>query len=71
MKILAWFEILPKTLNIYEFLYSTIPDPKLGSGNIDEHMPWADMIENNLGYKFNNRAFLLQVIEFHIFNFLY
>jgi len=60
-KLLKWFGIL-SDVQIDELLNSSPPNPVIGTGNIDHHMPWADFLENKLDYKFNNRAFLLQVI---------
>lgn len=59
-KLLKWFNILPD-IQIDDLLYSEALDPRIGSGNVDHHMPWADNIEIQFGYKFNNRAYLLQV----------
>lgn len=61
LQILKWFEILPKSLQINEYLHSDVPNPLLGEGDVNQHMPWAQKMEEMLGYKFRNRAFLLQV----------
>ncbi|EFN79336.1 Endoribonuclease dcr-1 [Harpegnathos saltator] len=59
-KLLKWFGILPD-IKIDELLNGTnSSNPIIGIGNPNEHMPWADSIEKRLGYKFNNRAYLLQ-----------
>ncbi|XP_032687848.1 endoribonuclease Dicer-like [Odontomachus brunneus] len=59
-KLLKWFGILPD-IEIDELLSGTSSlNPIIGNGNPNEHMPWADNIEKRLGYKFNNRAYLLQ-----------
>lgn len=62
-KLLKWFGILPDEIRIDKLLdYNNSPDPIIGSGDPNYHMPWADDIETKFGYKFKNRAFLLQVI---------
>lgn len=61
LQIIKWFEILPKSLNVDEYLYSEVRNPQLGDGDVNVHMPWAQTMEERLGYKFRNRAFLLQV----------
>lgn len=61
LKILKFFEILPKSLDVKDFINSEVPDPKIGFGDISEHLSCADEIEARIGYKFKNRAFLLQV----------
>ncbi|EZA61552.1 Endoribonuclease Dicer [Ooceraea biroi] len=58
-KLLKWFGIL-SDMQVDEVLNSSSPNPLINAGNIDYHMPWADVMEAKLGYKFNNRAFLLQ-----------
>ncbi|KMQ96898.1 endoribonuclease dicer [Lasius niger] len=58
-KLLKWFGILPE-VEIDELLYSNPLDPIIGSGDLNKYMPWADAMEIKIGYKFNNRAFLLQ-----------
>ncbi|KAJ8678833.1 hypothetical protein QAD02_014620 [Eretmocerus hayati] len=60
LNIVKWFQILPKTLDMHGLLYGDIPNPRLGVGEIDKLMPWADAIESRIGYKFKNRALLLQ-----------
>ena len=63
LSILKWFEILPQNLNTEAFFNSEVPNPQITQGNVDEHMPWADVIARRINYKFRNRAFLLQVIS--------
>ncbi|KAL6436316.1 hypothetical protein ACFW04_004692 [Cataglyphis niger] len=58
-KLLKWFGILPD-IQIDELLYSSPLDPLIDSGDPNKYMPWADDMETKIGYKFNNRAFLLQ-----------
>ncbi|XP_023246881.1 endoribonuclease Dicer [Copidosoma floridanum] len=71
LKILMWFNILPQNLDEEKYLHPTVPDPRLGLGNVNEHLPLADKIEKNLGYKFNNRAFLLQSLNLFTAKVLY
>ncbi|XP_072751991.1 endoribonuclease Dicer [Anoplolepis gracilipes] len=59
VELLKWFGILPD-VKIDELLYDNPPDPLIGSGNPNTYMPWACDMETKIGYKFNNRAFLLQ-----------
>ncbi|XP_071570826.1 endoribonuclease Dicer [Temnothorax nylanderi] len=60
-KLVKWFGILPDIDNrIDKLLDNNPPDPVIGSGDPNRHMPWADTIEIKFGYKFKNRAFLLQ-----------
>ncbi|XP_015599757.1 endoribonuclease Dicer isoform X2 [Cephus cinctus] len=59
-KLLIWFGILPESLNIYQILFQQLQNPVIGSGNIDNHIPWAGVMERKIGYQFTNRAFLLQ-----------
>ncbi|XP_018354963.1 PREDICTED: endoribonuclease Dicer [Trachymyrmex septentrionalis] len=58
-KLLKWFGILPD-VSIDKLLDSISQDPVIGVGDLDYHMPWADTLESKIGYKFKNRAFLLQ-----------
>ncbi|XP_033323014.2 endoribonuclease Dcr-2 isoform X1 [Megalopta genalis] len=61
IKLLTWFEILPKqVINIDALLLNVHENQIISQGNIDYLMPWASDIEKRLGYKFKNRAFLLQ-----------
>lgn len=59
-KLLTWLEVLPRDLNIVDLLSRTNYNPKLGDGNVNTHMPWADKIEQLMNYKFKNRHYLLQ-----------
>ncbi|XP_014473379.1 PREDICTED: endoribonuclease Dicer [Dinoponera quadriceps] len=59
-KLLQWFGILPD-IAIDELLNGTsLSHNSTIGGNPNEHMPWADSLERRLGYKFNNRAYLLE-----------
>ncbi|XP_011494459.1 PREDICTED: endoribonuclease Dicer [Ceratosolen solmsi marchali] len=60
LSIVKWFQILPKTIVVKEFLHSSVPNPCIQSGDIDVHILWVNNIEKRVGYKFKNRAFLLQ-----------
>lgn len=64
---MKYFEILPKDLDINDFCHSEPCNPCIGPGRLEEHTSWADKVEKNIGYKFNNRGFLLQVSEKLIF----
>ncbi|XP_011632113.1 endoribonuclease Dicer isoform X1 [Pogonomyrmex barbatus] len=58
-KLLQWFGILPD-IKIDKLLDNNTLDPVMGCGDPDKYMPWANIIETKFGYKFKNRAFLLQ-----------
>lgn len=60
-KILTWFEILPRQLQVVEMLQRIPRSPRLGAGNPDDHMTQAHYIETQIGYEFEDRAYLLQV----------
>ncbi|KAL0108749.1 hypothetical protein PUN28_014111 [Cardiocondyla obscurior] len=62
VKLLKWFGILHENVNIDKLLDDNPSNPIIGSGNIDYHMPWANAVETNIGYKFKNRGFLLQAL---------
>ncbi|KAI4489336.1 hypothetical protein M0802_011205 [Mischocyttarus mexicanus] len=59
-KLLIWLNILPSATNINELLYNISQKPEIGFGDPNLYMPWADKLEANMGYKFKNRAYLLQ-----------
>ncbi|XP_076220926.1 endoribonuclease Dcr-2 isoform X2 [Nomia melanderi] len=59
VNLLTWFEILPKDIDINALLFTVPKDPEI-SEDVDYLIPWASNIEQKLGYKFENRAFLLQ-----------
>lgn len=61
--LLQWFQILPYKIDANELLFGTSRNPIISEGNINHLMPWASNIETKLGYKFNNRGYLLQVIN--------
>ncbi|XP_025991526.1 endoribonuclease dcr-1 [Solenopsis invicta] len=58
-ELLKWFGIL-SDIKIDKLLDSEPQNPIIGDGNLNYHMPWADNIEAQFGYKFKNRGFLLQ-----------
>ncbi|KAG7187562.1 hypothetical protein KM043_018832 [Ampulex compressa] len=58
--LLKWFGVLPNNVNISELLHCNSKEPLITEGNPDYHMPWACSIEERMGYKFHNRAYLLQ-----------
>ncbi|EGI69620.1 Endoribonuclease Dcr-1 [Acromyrmex echinatior] len=58
-KLLKWFGILPD-VKIDMLLGSISQNPVIGVGDPNYYMPWADTLESKIGYKFKNRAFLLQ-----------
>ncbi|KAK2580644.1 hypothetical protein KPH14_007750 [Odynerus spinipes] len=59
-KLLVWFGILPKNTDIVQLLYSRPLKPEISPGDPSIHMPWAEIIQQKLDYKFQNKAFLLQ-----------
>lgn len=61
--LLQWFQILPYKIDANELLFGTPQNPIISEGNINHLMPWASNIETKLGYRFNNRGYLLQVIN--------
>ena len=62
LTLLQWFQILPSEIDVDALLFGTPQNPIICEGNIDSFMPWASKIESQLGYKFNNKGYLLQVI---------
>ncbi|XP_076280664.1 endoribonuclease Dcr-2 isoform X2 [Lasioglossum baleicum] len=61
INLLTWFEILPKeAVNIDSLLVTVHENDIISQQNINYFMPWANDIEERLGYKFQNRKFLLQ-----------
>ena len=61
VSILNWFGIIPSKIEIKgpsTFQRQTVKYETIG---VNEHMPWADLIETRLNYKFNDRTLLLQV----------
>ncbi|XP_012287234.1 endoribonuclease Dicer [Orussus abietinus] len=60
VKFLTWLDVLPKNIDIKKVFFQASESPRYGEGNINIHMPWANYIEEKIGYKFKDRAFLLQ-----------
>ncbi|XP_060820377.1 endoribonuclease Dicer-like isoform X2 [Bombus pascuorum] len=60
LMLLQWFQILPYKIDANELLFGTPQNPIISEGNINHLMPWASNIETKLGYRFNNRGYLLQ-----------
>ncbi|XP_015183335.1 PREDICTED: endoribonuclease Dicer isoform X2 [Polistes dominula] len=60
VKLMIWLNILPSNTDIHSLLYSVSQKPEIGFGDPNLYMPWADKLETNMGYKFKNRAYLLQ-----------
>lgn len=59
--LLKWFKMLPKEVNIDTLLFDNSTNV-ICEENVNYFMPWASDIETKIGYKFQNRAFLLQVM---------
>lgn len=59
-KLLQWFGVLPKQMKIEKILYGQPLSAKIGTGNMDVHMRWANSIQETLGYTFKDQSFLLQ-----------
>lgn len=63
---MEWMGIIPKSENLLDLLSSPPPNPILSDNvtpdKIDFHIPHWQTIEQKLGYKFKNRAFLLQAL---------
>lgn len=67
--IVRWFNILPVTREEIDVngIFSIIPgspliDPSKTIADVDQHIPNYAKLEEALGYKFNNRAYLLQAL---------
>lgn len=60
LTLLQWFQILPSEIDVDTLLFGTPQNPIICEGNINHFMPWASKIESQLGYKFNNKGYLLQ-----------
>ncbi|XP_043525578.1 endoribonuclease Dicer [Frieseomelitta varia] len=60
LTLLQWFQILPSEIDVDALLFGTPQNPIICEGNINSFMPWASKIESQLGYKFNNKGYLLQ-----------
>jgi endoribonuclease Dicer len=62
MRVMSWFGIMPvKMLNSLNLLDNPYPSPRQKfSSDPSTLLPMADSVEETLGYKFADRAFLLQ-----------
>lgn len=63
---IEWLKIIPKSENLLTLLSAPPPNPILQTGvtskNVEFHIPHWRVIEEKLGYHFNNRGFLLQAL---------
>lgn len=66
LKFLEWINFFPKSVKMEELLKQPSPDPVLNKNSTKRdilfHIPHWDMIENTLGYKFQDKAYLLQAV---------
>ncbi|XP_046751680.1 endoribonuclease Dicer isoform X2 [Diprion similis] len=62
-KLLQWFQIIPREIPINIVLVEKPKNPLIGDGNPNIHMTWASTLEERIGYKFQNRGFLLQAFS--------
>ena len=60
MKIVQWFNILPD-FNVDDVFLPPQESPLFSNANPNDLLPMADLVEERIGYKFNNRGYLLQV----------
>ncbi|XP_053977112.1 endoribonuclease Dicer [Hylaeus volcanicus] len=62
--LLKWFKILPRHINgdilLFDKSRSVVVSETVNQDKLNYFMPWASDIETKLGYKFKNRAYLLQ-----------
>lgn len=56
--ILRWLHVLPENVDVDTLLYKLNENPV--SSVVNDHIPNASDIERNIGYRFKNRAYLLQ-----------
>ncbi|KRT83525.1 helicase [Oryctes borbonicus] len=65
IKLVEWLQIIPG-VNLLELFSQPPPNPILNphstQKNVDFLLPTYEDLERNLGYKFNNRAYLLQAL---------
>ncbi|XP_044009238.1 endoribonuclease Dicer-like [Aphidius gifuensis] len=59
-KLLKWFGVLPDNMNINKILNDKPSDGRFTNDDPLKHMNWIDSIESSIGYKFNNKIYLLQ-----------
>ncbi|XP_046627604.1 endoribonuclease Dicer isoform X1 [Neodiprion virginianus] len=62
-KLLQWFQIIPCEIPVESILGGEPKNPLIGDGNPNMHMAWASTLEERIGYKFQNRGFLLQAFS--------
>lgn len=66
MCIFKWLEVIPSCINLPELFSQPPPNPLLNESasqnNIDFLIPGYKELEKNLGYTFNNRAYLLEAL---------
>ncbi|GJQ77072.1 Dcr-2 [Trypoxylus dichotomus] len=66
IQLIKWLEIIPGNINLIQLFKQPLPNPVLNphatQKNIDFLLPSYGDLEKNLGYKFNNRAYLLQAL---------
>ncbi|KAL7303434.1 hypothetical protein TKK_0004617 [Trichogramma kaykai] len=60
IQILKWFEVLPPSLDVDHILTCKPENPLLRDVDVRPFMPWSKQVEERIGYKFKNPAFLLQ-----------
>ncbi|XP_051175293.1 endoribonuclease Dicer-like isoform X2 [Leptopilina boulardi] len=65
LNILKWFQIIPSLSNVElkNISISRNSFNEIVAANINDHMPWATMIEKRLNYTFNDRSLLLQAFS--------
>ncbi|XP_051160014.1 endoribonuclease Dicer-like [Leptopilina boulardi] len=65
LNILKWFQIIPFNSQI-EMKFISVSSKSFNeivSKQINDHMPWANMLEKRLNYTFNDRTLLLQAFS--------
>lgn len=65
LNILKWFQVIPlqSKVELKSVPVSSMSFNEIASKEINIHMPWANMIETRLNYKFNDRSLLLQALS--------
>lgn len=65
-RLIEWFGIIPESEKLEHLLKQPSPNPLLINDDIENklriHLPMRDQIENIIGYKFKNKAYLLQAL---------
>lgn len=66
VKLIEWFEIIPKSVKLHELLKTApgtpILNPNATQKDVDFHIPSWKQLEGKLGYSFKDRAYLLQAL---------